>query len=311
MARRRPGTAASATAGSCVIDPQTAVRPPSIASSDAVHEARLVRREIEHEVADVGGLAVADRAAGRARAPRCRDADSCGWRVIERTIGVSMPPGWIELQRIASPFSRQCAATDLVRMPHGALARAVGRERRRAHEARGRRDVDDRAAAAAPHRRDRVLAAQEHALGVHGHDLAPLLDRGGLDVGHDDDARVVHEHVEPAEARERRLDHLAPALLVAHVVAHEDRVAADRLGRLAAERLVHVGEHDARALAREHLRAAAPDARRGARHDRHLVFDASRHDLPPTRRARSVSPTSSSDTVQSRRAAAASRAYAS
>ena len=38
----------------------------------------------------------------------------CGARVIDCTSGVSIPPGWIELQRIASPLSRQWIATVFV-----------------------------------------------------------------------------------------------------------------------------------------------------------------------------------------------------
>ena len=47
-------------------------------------------------------------------------------------------------------------------------------------------------------------------------------------------------------------------------------IAADPVGCLAPRRLLHVRQHDPRALARQLLRAGAPDPRGGARHEHHL-----------------------------------------
>ncbi len=146
------------------------------------------------------------------------------------------------------------------------------------------RDVDDRAAAALDHVRDGVLAAEEHAADVDGHDLVP-----GVDVGVDDrvvggrhDPGVVVEHVQAAIRVDRRVDHRLGVGLPGNVGGDSDRLAAGVaylpggvLGGLRAD----VGQHQARALGREHpgRDPAHPAARAGD--DRDLVLEP--HTAPP------------------------------
>src|SRR6266851_2646041 len=114
------------------------------------------------------------------------------------------------------------------------------------------------AASRAAHGRDRVLGAEEDALGVHRHHLVPLRDGALLDrhLG-DHDGRVVDQDVEPAVAIQRGLHRRSPVRLAGHVQVEVDGVAAagpDGPLDLLALVVPDVPEHDSGALAREGLR---------------------------------------------------------
>ena len=59
----------------------------------------------------------------------------------------------------------------------------------------------------AQHRLDRELAGQEHAAPIDGHHLVPAGGGHLQRVAERDDAGVGHQHVEPAEVIDRRLNH--------------------------------------------------------------------------------------------------------
>ena len=85
------------------------------------------------------------------------------------------------------------------------------------------------------------------------------------------DARVVDEHVEPAEPRHRALDRALRARERGDVADHELRVGAGRghaPARLFAALLVEVGDDDPGAFLGESLRRGAAESRAAARHDR-------------------------------------------
>jgi hypothetical protein len=158
---------------------------------------------------------------------------------------------------------------------HRGLARRVGRRRRDADDARARRDVDDGAAAAAAHRADAVLAAQEHAVEVGAVHGLPVLQAGAfrvvgvarrLQAG---DAGVVDEHVETAVAVQQLRHRAHPGHLLAHVQPHP--VGAQARGGGAAHRLVDVADDDARAFAHEGGGDGLADAARSAGHERDLA----------------------------------------
>ena len=101
------------------------------------------------------------------------------------------------------------------------------------------------------HPRDRVLAAEEDAADVDGHDLVP-----GRDVGVDDrvvglrhDPGVVVQDVDAAVDLGRVLDHPRGRCLVGHVGLDEARLAArlpDESNGLLARFLVELGDDDLR-----------------------------------------------------------------
>ena len=65
-----------------------------------------------------------------------------------------------------------------------------------------RAEIDDAAAPAAAHRRDGVLAEEERAAQVGGHDLVPQVGRGLFQGGAGEDAGVVDQDVEAPEVRD-------------------------------------------------------------------------------------------------------------
>ena len=90
--------------------------------------------------------------------------------------GVSTGPGQIAFVRM--PFGPNWTARLRVRLrtaPFDAVYASCGHGA--ADEGHEARDVDDRAAAGRLHRRDGVLAAEEYAADVDGHDLVPDVDR--------------------------------------------------------------------------------------------------------------------------------------
>src|SRR5208282_5873483 len=99
--------------------------------------------------------------------------------------------------------------------------------------------VDYHAAALLDHLRDRILAAEEHALQAHVHDPVPFFLAGvHYGFGHED-AGVIEQDVEPAERAYRFIDHALDFRADAHVHRHRFRDAAGPLdlGRRVARRL--------------------------------------------------------------------------
>ena len=116
---------------------------------------------------------------------------------------------------------------------HPTLGRAVGRQPGLDPETVDRGDVDDRAAAARAHRRDRGPRAAVDASQVDAHQPVPVLGLGVLDRLLDLDRRVVDEHVERSPALERGVGERPRLLRVADVGGPElDLVAlgGERLG---------------------------------------------------------------------------------
>ena len=107
--------------------------------------------------------------------------------------------------------------------PDRALAGAIGQRGRVADDAGDRGEIDDRAAAPLLHRPHSLAAAEKHALDIDRVDLAQVVKARGLDIAEVRDPRAVDEDVEPAERGEDRVDHLAPARFVRHVL-HEDQI---------------------------------------------------------------------------------------
>ena len=101
---------------------------------------------------------------------------------------------------------------------NGRLARLVRDRAGHADQRRGRRDVDDRAAAAFHHAGYHRAHAQEYAALVDGGDPGPLLvvgfdaDRADLDAG------VVDQHADRAVVAFHGGHELAPGVRIGHVV---------------------------------------------------------------------------------------------
>ena len=81
------------------------------------------------------------------------------------------------------------------------------------------------------------------------------------------DPGVVHQHVDPAEARVDGADECLAVGRVADVARHRQRLAQLR-GELDVEVVAAGGEDDAGPRAVQHLREAPAQARRRAGHDR-------------------------------------------
>jgi hypothetical protein len=109
-------------------------------------------------------------------------------------MSVSIMPGCTELTRIpCSPSSTGHAAD-------GELAGRVGHEERRGGEALDRGDVDDRAAARFPHRRDHRAHPEERADLVDPDHPLVVGERRVGDRAEVQDARVVDQHVDAPDA---------------------------------------------------------------------------------------------------------------
>ena len=154
-----------------------------------------------------------------------------------------------------------------------------------AMDASARRHVDDRARALRLHGRKLVLHAQEDAAEVDGEGALPVLERdplhGSRGAG---DARIVDRAVDAAEGRDAVRDGGLDVGLARDVGLHAARDAAlglDLRDRLVGAALLAIAHDDARALAREQPGRRAPDAARGARHERDLSFDQARHRSAP------------------------------
>jgi hypothetical protein len=166
---------------------------------------------------------------------------------------------------------------------HAAFGRGVGVEAGLADQRVHRCRQHDRAAPVRTHRYACVLGAEERTrqrqtLHLVPHGLRQVDDAAVLTVDERDVDRVVVEHVELAPAVDGCSHHRLHALRVAHVARHVQRLAprvADAGGDRLAACLIELGDHHARALAREELRAGAADPRTGAGDDRYLVLEAS------------------------------------
>src|SRR2546427_411429 len=158
---------------------------------------------------------------------------------------------------------------------HAPLGGVVGRELRVAHDPGHRRHVHDGAAAAGPHHlEEREARDEEHAGEIDVQEPLPVLDGHGghRRVAHDD-ARVVDEHVDPAEPRHGRLDHARGGRRRRHVALDGDRPPAggqDAPDRLLQFGLSPTGDHHRRALPREELGRGAADPRPATRDQRPL-----------------------------------------
>ena len=135
-----------------------------------------------------------------------------------------------------------------------------------------------------PHRRQRMLGAEEAAGDIDVHLPVPLFQRhignqaGGADAG------VVHENVEPAIEIHDALDEFGPARLLGHVLAAECRLAAggfDQLHRLAAAFGIDIGDEDDGAFGRQLDGASASDAAGGAGDKGHAPCECAHDHLSP------------------------------
>ena len=130
--------------------------------------------------------------------------------------------------------------------------------------------------AARPHGRERVLAPEEDAVDVHRLHAPPLLERRVDDRAQHLDARVVHQDVEPAEAREGLRHRGLPGGFVTHVVVREgglDAGVGERGGRCPPHIVEHVGDQDGRASRTQRPGARRADAARGAGDERDLAVE--------------------------------------
>src|SRR5215475_1128254 len=87
-------------------------------------------------------------------------------------------------------------------------------------------DIDDRATAPLPHRRNGDLGPQKNAFGVDVHDAIPLLDGRILDPTAPADPGVIDQDIELAKPIDSGLDCLLPILLVGDIEAHKQRYPA-------------------------------------------------------------------------------------
>jgi len=122
-----------------------------------------------------------------------------------------------------------------------------------------------------------VAAAEQHALYVDVHRALVGGERrgDGVVVVADHHARVVVQHVERAERRQRRPDRLCPRLVARDVEGRRERAAARGLDLGHDGGAVgHVGNHDVRSFAGEGECRDATEAARRARDDRGLSLQA-------------------------------------
>ena len=148
-----------------------------------------------------------------------------------------------------------------------------------ADEPGDRRDVDDGAATRLLHQRDRVLHAEEDALGIDGHHLVPGGAAQHVGIVGAADAGVVDEHVELAERAQGGLRRGVPLPLARDIQLHEASLAASRddlVGNLLTFHLEDVGNDDLRAFLREDRRLALPHAAGTTGHERDFSGESHR-----------------------------------
>src|ERR1041385_6170530 len=86
-----------------------------------------------------------------------------------------------------------------------------------------RRDVNDVAAAALLHLRDRFVATIENAADIRFQHGAKIFRRSFLDGFEDANARVVDENIEALEFLDRMVDERFDLMVIAHVASKTDR----------------------------------------------------------------------------------------
>ena len=133
-----------------------------------------------------------------------------------------------------------------------------------------------------------MLAAQEDAVQVDRHHVAPFLEGRCFHVLEDGDAGAVDEHVDGPEVLGRRRQDGDPFLFPAHVVAEEMGVAADVPGHGAARRFVEVGDRHPGAFGGETPRHRGAEARGRAGDQRHLAGHPAHGASPVCARPRAV-----------------------
>src|SRR5213594_3748705 len=147
-------------------------------------------------------------------------------------------------------------------------------------------NADDRATAAAQHRRHRRLRGEEHGLEVDGHHAVPLVFRRLEEILARLDADVVVEDVETPPALDRDLDHRPALGGTCHIGGECERLtpsAPDQPDGLLGALLHLIGAQDLRPLPGEEQggRLAVPEAgapRTGAGHDRDFAAQSSAHE---------------------------------
>ena len=169
--------------------------------------------------------------------------------------------------------------------PDAALGGAVIALAEIADQARGRRGIDDDAAAVLAHPAEHRLGDAERALQMHLQHLVPG-GFGGLGKGLvEQDAGIVDEDVGAAEMLDGVVEHRLAARHGRDVGAVGDRAAAFRLDRIddllrhrdigagAVARAAEVVDHHSRALAREQLGVGLTEPAARAGDQRHLAVE--------------------------------------
>ena len=155
-------------------------------------------------------------------------------------------------------------------------ARQVAQTRRR------RRHVDDRTTTAIADDRDRVLAAEHRAAGVHRQDVVPDVDVHQLDqavaceLDRFRDGGIVVQDVKPSEGVDGGSDHRRDLGFLAHVDFDGDRAPTrgDHVGRDAFRfGGADVGDRHGGALGGEQPHGGLPDPGPSTGDDRHLPRD--------------------------------------
>jgi hypothetical protein len=96
-------------------------------------------------------------------------------------------------------------------------------------------------------------------------------------------ARIVDEHMQPAEGAHRLGGHFFPSLFARHIMGHErSKVTGilDFVGKRLACRLVHIRAHDFGAFAGQKFSRCRADAFCRARHNGDLAAQPSHRKLP-------------------------------
>ncbi len=163
------------------------------------------------------------------------------------------------MHRVTAHLRAQARAVQrdrLGKQPHTALRGVVGREIVPTDDAGHRRDVHDRSAAALE-QRETVLAAEERAVEIDRHHLAPRRVVGCLNGAKRRDAGGIHKAVEPPRARTDRLNDALPVAFRRHIERvidagtigqvgrdRDPAVAHDRLGDRRADAAGRAGDED-------------------------------------------------------------------
>ena len=164
---------------------------------------------------------------------------------------------------------------------HAALGGAVDRAALAPEIGKLRSDVDDPASALPDHDPKRLAADQEDAAEIDADQPVEVRRRGLEKRLLDQDARIVDQDVEAAEAGDDGLHHSQHLAFVGHVGLHGERLAPlscnlgdHRFGRL---RRRPIRQRNLRALRRERRGDRPPDTARPAGHKSALARKCPRH----------------------------------